>query len=49
MAATTCARSTRREATNSPPPRLADAMAVVPDGDGIPAGADVAALLLHSI
>jgi len=26
---------------------LADAMAVVPDGDGIPAGADVAALLLH--
>ncbi len=28
---------------------LADAMAVVPDGDGIPAGADVAALLLHSI
>ena len=28
---------------------LADAMAVVPDGDGVPAGADVAALLLHSI
>ena len=28
---------------------LADAMAVVPDGDGIPAGADVAALLLRSI
>lgn len=26
---------------------LADAMAVVPDGDGLPAGADVAALLLH--
>jgi molybdenum cofactor synthesis domain-containing protein len=26
---------------------LADAMAVVPDGDGIPAGAEVAALLLH--
>ncbi len=26
---------------------LADAMAVVPDGPGIPAGADVAALLLH--
>ncbi len=26
---------------------LADAMAVVPDGDGIPAGADVAVLLLH--
>ncbi len=28
---------------------LADAMAVVPDGDGIPAGADVAALLLRNI
>ena len=28
---------------------LADAMVVVPDGDGVPAGADVAALLLHSI
>jgi molybdenum cofactor synthesis domain-containing protein len=27
---------------------LADAMAVVPDGDGIPAGADVAVLLLRS-
>lgn len=26
---------------------LADAMAVVPDGDGVPAGADVAVLLLH--
>ncbi len=26
---------------------LAEAMAVVPDGDGLPAGADVAALLLH--
>jgi molybdenum cofactor synthesis domain-containing protein len=26
---------------------LADAMAVVPDGDGLPAGADVAVLLLH--
>ena len=28
---------------------LADAMAVVPDGDGVPAGADVAALFLHDI
>ena len=26
---------------------LADAMAVIPDGDGVPAGADVAVLLLH--
>jgi len=26
---------------------LADAMAVVPDGDGVPAGSDVAVLLLH--
>ena len=25
----------------------ADAMAVIPDGDGLPAGADVAVLLLH--
>ena len=26
---------------------IADAVAVVPDGPGLPAGADVAALLLH--